>query len=470
MLQLLMCVRRMPTYLNSPRSSSPGTRGRSQARALCVLVIAALLGTVSTLHAATATASWNPNPEADIAGYKLSYGTQSGVYTTVIDVGNVTGWSVTLTAGQRYFFAVQAYNTSSLLSAYSAEAIDDVPAVSPPSIASLTPTSGPSGTVVTITGTNFGATQGSSTVAFNGTTATATSWSVTSIVVPVTPGATTGNVVVNVGGLASNGMSFTVTVPPNITSLSPTSGPVGTAVTITGSTFGATQGASTIKFNGTTATPTSWSPASIAVPVPAGATTGNVAVTVGGLVSNGVSFTVTVPPNITSLSPTSGPVGAAVTITGSTFGATQGTSTIKFNGSTATPTSWSAASIVVPAPAAATTGNVVITVGGLVSNGVSFTVLVPPNITSLSPTIGPVGTAVTITGSSFGASQGTSTIKFNGTTATPTSWSATSIVVHVLSGATSGNLVVTVGGLASNGVSFTVTVPPGAPTGLKIGG
>src|SRR5439155_1319936 len=102
--------------------------------------------------------------------------------------------------------------------------------------------------------------------------------------------------------------AFTVTVPPTITSLTPTSGPVATPITIAGTGFGATQGASTVTFNGTTATPTSWSATSIVVPVPAGATTGNVVVTVGGLASNGSAFTVTVPPTITSLTPTSGPV------------------------------------------------------------------------------------------------------------------------------------------------------------------
>jgi len=65
----------------------------------------------------------------------------------------------------------------------------------------------------------------------------------------------------------------------------------------------------------------------------AGATTGNVVVTVGGVASNGVSFTVTAPgPSITSLNPTSGLVGASVTITGANFGATQGTSTVTFSG------------------------------------------------------------------------------------------------------------------------------------------
>jgi IPT/TIG domain len=82
---------------------------------------------------------------------------------------------------------------------------------------------------------------------------------------------------------------------PAITGLSAHSAPVGALVTVIGSNFGAAQGASTVTFNGTAATPTKWSATSITVPVPAGATTGNVVVTVGGDVSNGVMFTVTAP-------------------------------------------------------------------------------------------------------------------------------------------------------------------------------
>jgi len=67
---------------------------------------------------------------------------------------------------------------------------------------------------------------------------------------------------------------------------------------------------------------------------------------------------------------------------------------------------------------------------------------------------------VTIAGVNFGGTQGTSTVTFNGAPATPTSWSATSIVAPVPGGATTGNVVVTVGGVASNGVSFTVGNPP----------
>lgn len=48
-----------------------------------------------------------------------------------------------------------------------------------------------------------------------------------------------------------------------------------------------------------------------------------------------------------------------------------------------------------------------------------------PSVTSVAPLSGPIGTSVTINGSGFGNSPGNSTVKFNGTSATPiTSWSA----------------------------------------------
>jgi hypothetical protein len=67
-----------------------------------------------------------------------------------------------------------------------------------------------------------------------------------------------------------------------------------------------------------------------------------------------------------------------------------------------------------------------------------------------------VGTPVTIAGINFGALQVTGTVTFNGTAATISNWSATSIAAVVPSGATTGNVVVTINGVASNGVAFTV--------------
>ena len=247
-------------------------------------------------------------------------------------------------------------------------------------------------------------------------------------------------------------------VAPSIAGVSPTSSVPLVPVTITGSNFGSSQGSSTVTFNGVAATPTSWNSTTIVAPVPLTATTGNVVVTVNGASSNGVAFTVSQTPTINTLSPSSGPVGTSVTINGVNFGSSQGSSTVTFNGMAATPTAWSATAIGVAVPTGATTGNVVVTVGGTASSGVPFTVYPIPSITSLSTSSATIGAPITITGNNFGSSAGTSTVTFNGVAATPTSWSSTSIVALVPFGATTGNVVVTENGIASNAVPITITM------------
>src|SRR5438094_2281593 len=148
-------------------------------------------------------------------------------------------------------------------------------------------------------------------------------------------------------------------------------------------------------------------------------------------------------PTITSLSQTSGAAGVSLTITVTNFCSTQGTSTVTFNGTSATVSNWSATSIITSVPAGATTGPVVVTVAGIQSNGITFTVVPAPSISGINPTSGPLGTSVTISGANFGASQGSSSVTFNGLAGTPTSWTAASIVVPVPNGASSGNVVVT---------------------------
>lgn len=68
------------------------------------------------------TLQWNPNPEPDIAGYRLFYGPTTGNYVEEIDVGNTTSATVSnLATGGTYFFAVIAYNTLMMESLFSNE-------------------------------------------------------------------------------------------------------------------------------------------------------------------------------------------------------------------------------------------------------------------------------------------------------------------------------------------------------------
>jgi len=216
-------------------------RIQSVLRTVAVLSLIFFSGAHDVL-AATVTVMWARNPESTVVGYIVSYGTQSGVYTTRIDVGNVTSQPVTLVGGQRYYFVVQAYDSLSRVSPMSTEVAADVYDSTPPVINTLSTTTGAAGTAVTISGANFGATQLSSIVQFNGIVATPSSWSNTSIVVPVPAGATSGPVVVTVNAVASNSATFTVS-----TASAPLTGPwtdqdVGAPVvagnaSVTGGTF-----------------------------------------------------------------------------------------------------------------------------------------------------------------------------------------------------------------------------------------
>ncbi|MBI1766856.1 MAG: chitobiase/beta-hexosaminidase C-terminal domain-containing protein [Bacteroidetes bacterium] len=184
-----------------------------------------------------------------------------------------------------------------------------------PAIASLSPTFGLPGSSVTITGTKFGISQGTSAVTFNGLSAgSILSWSDTQIIATVPVGANSGPVVVTVNGVSSNGVNFNVT--PIVSSITPNSGLIGSSVIIAGSNFGAVQGTSNITFNGINAgAAISWSNTSITATVPSGATTGLVVVTVNGIASNGINFTLAdlIPP-ITSASPIGGVYAASQSI------------------------------------------------------------------------------------------------------------------------------------------------------------
>ena len=81
---------------------------------------------------------------------------------------------------------------------------------------------------------------------------------------------------------------------PTITSFSPSSGAVGTQVTITGTNFGATAASNVVKFGTVTATVSTASATSLVTSVPVGATTGKISVTANKkTATSATDFTVT---------------------------------------------------------------------------------------------------------------------------------------------------------------------------------
>jgi hypothetical protein len=252
-----------------------------------------------------------------------------------------------------------------------------------PTITSFTPTSGPSGCVVTITGTNFD-NPNVIAVDFSGTNAPGfTIVSATQLRVAVPGGAADGPIHVDNGGTIAASAAFDVATPgtctPTISSFTPTCGPVGTSVSITGTNLlDASNSAGTVKFfNNKTATSTvALSATQISAVVPSGATTGKISVDtgVGTAATSTADFTVAATcATITSFTPTSGPVGTVVKITGTGF---TGATAVSFNNVNATSfTVNSATQITATVPTGATTGKIRVTVGGgTVTSTADFTV------------------------------------------------------------------------------------------------
>jgi len=150
--------------------------------------------------------------------------------------------------------------------------------------------------------------------------------------------------------------------------------------------------------------------------------------------------------------PTSGKVGKAVIILGSML---TGTTSVSFNGIAATFTVAKSTEIKTIVPTGATTGKVEVTTPTkTLKSNVAFRVT--PQIQSFTPTSGPVGTVVTITGVSL---TQTKSVAFGGLKATQfTVVSDTEVQATVPTGAKTGHIAITTsGGTAISSGIFTVT-------------
>ncbi|MGH9647839.1 MAG: hypothetical protein ACRD4E_13595, partial [Bryobacteraceae bacterium] len=276
----------------------------------------------------------------------------------------------------------------------------------------LSPTSGPNGTLVTVTGTNL-IPSSTITIKFNGTTVVTTPTTVTStgtgaftakFNVPSSPAGVA--TVVSSDGVNSPAANFGVTTPS--LSLNPASGAGGQTIKATGLNFVPSH-AITFKFNGVTITST---------PATTSNSTGGFVATLKAPVSLSEINTVTASDGTNApvaefdagaatqvfLSDDHVAVGHSITITGTGF-ITQHAITFKL-GTTAMSTSPTtittdltggfSATVIIPA---STAGSKTLTVSdGTNSQSTDITIVAGM---TLSPLSGPNGTQVTVTGANF---------------------------------------------------------------------
>ncbi|MFI6310238.1 IPT/TIG domain-containing protein, partial [Nocardia fusca] len=289
-----------------------------------------------------------------------------------------------------------------------------------PTLTSISPASGSAagGTTVVLTGTNL---TGATAVSFGGTPATSFTVNSSTQITAVAPAHSVGTVLVRVttAGGTSNGVSYTYVAVPTLTTVVPNTGPVagGTTVVLTGTNL---TGATAVSFGGTPATSfTVNSSTKITAVAPAGAAgTVSVTVTTTGGTSNGVAYTYIAVPTLTTIAPNAGPVagGTTVVLTGTNL---TGATAVSFGGTPATSftvNSSTQITAVAPAHSVGTILVTVTTVGGT-SNGVSYTYVAVPTLTTIAPNTGPVagGTTVVLTGTNL---TGATAVSFGGTPAT----------------------------------------------------
>ena len=454
--------------------------------------------------------------------YTLSSTTSSAIQMTNTDRYSL--WvGVNLTAGANSNLLGEIDVEGALNGNYDSRITVPLPST-PPTINSLTPSSGPTGTSVTVGGANFGATQGSSTITFSGAAATPTSWSAGSVVAPVPTSATTGPVVVTVAGVASNGVSFTLLTTGSI---SGTVSKASDGVPISGALIEALQ-SSMVKASATTGVAGTYMMTGLIVGtydvrvsgalgyitqsqngliVTAGSsTTANFGLTsdasaikyiydeLGRLVGvvdpsgdaatyryDAVGNTLSISRldstsvSVIEFTPNSGPPSASVTIYGIGFSATPNQNTVQFNGVAATVISASTTQILTIVPPGATTGPITVTApSGSATSSAPFVVSSfggAPTITGLSPSVGVPGSIVTVNGTNFETTPMHNRVTLNLTDSIVNSASALTLAVSISSSATSGRIsVATPYGEVASTQDFFIAPPPYTAADVEITG
>ena len=330
-----------------------------------------------------------------------------------------------------------------------------------PQITSVSPRQVQYNQVVTVTGSNFGSSRGSSTVRVGSVvipSSALASWTNTRIRFRVPTNVRSGNVTVRTSAGTSNAIRLGI-ISPYLASVSPSRVKSGDRLTLTGANFRSRRGSSYVLF-APNVRPSSgdyvtWSPSRIVVKVPARARSGNVKVVTGDGTSGTKRIVVeSASPRITSVSPRQVQYNQVVTVTGSNFGSSRGSSTVRV-GSVAIPSSalasWTNTRIRFRVPTNMRSGNVTVRTSAGTSNAIRLGII-SPYLASVSPSRVRPGDRLTLTGANFRSSRGSSYVLF-APNVWPTAssdyvtWSDSRIIVKVPAGAQSGDVrVVTVGG------------------------
>jgi hypothetical protein len=347
----------------------------------------------------------------------------STVGAYVANVGTTNATVDGLNPGTTYYFTVRAFYWDGSTNyielnpiVKSGTTLSTAPPATNPRVTSLRPGAGPlaGGTLITITGSGFAS---GATVSLGGTACTQVAVLSDTEISCITAAKTAGavNVVVtntDTGvGTLTNGFTYTTALPPTVSSLSPSSGPLsgGTTVTITGANF--VTGA-TVSFGSSRCSNATFVSATSLTCVTPAAAAGASDVTVTnpdtqyGTLAAGYLYNPA--PTITSISPPTGSIGGStlVTITGTNF--TLG-ATISLGGTDCNFVNVLSSTQIQCQTGAHAQGLVALSIinldGQTYTKPSAFTYQAAPTVASVLPSAGALagGTSIIITGTGFAA-------------------------------------------------------------------
>jgi len=330
--------------------------------------------------------------------------------TSVRFAGNPASFSVQ-NNGTRITASVPAGATNGLISVTTGIGTSNSPSafsvIGPgPYITDFNPTGGTVGSPVTISGQLLNG-NNPVFVRFGGSAPTQVNvFASTEFTMTVPANAMTGPISLSntLGGSISSALFY---LPPNPTNFIPASGRAGTNVIIRGTSL---SGVTSVQFNGQPSSFTINSPTQIVATVPATATTGKLTLQ-NPVHTIFTSSNFVVEPTFISFTPNFGPPPTSVTITGVNL---LGSTSVKFGNTTATTVvATNQTRIFAHVPPAAVTAPVsVTTTNGTATSAANF--FIPARILDFTPSNGPAGTLVTLTGENF---LGASAVSFAGTPA-----------------------------------------------------
>eukprot|EP00004_Rigifila_ramosa_P003876 TRINITY_DN1416_c0_g1_i9.p1 TRINITY_DN1416_c0_g1~~TRINITY_DN1416_c0_g1_i9.p1 ORF type:complete len:3012 (-),score=602.09 TRINITY_DN1416_c0_g1_i9:53-8956(-) len=346
-----------------------------------------------------------------------------------------------------------------------------------PTLSSISPTVGQTGTIITLTGTSFGTVATDISITVGGLSCPLVSGSLTDTSARCTAPAftvttaTTYSVVITRVSLPSGSQNFQYVPNPALSGVSPSGGLAGSIITITGTNFGAQVAGVVVTVRGVTCPvlSASYSSTSLQCTTATSLTVGAAAIALSyySVPSTGsVSWTVITQPVLSSISPNGGLSGTTrLTLSGSSFSSTISANTVTVGGVNCPVVAGSlvgTTSLQCNVPAGSGAQPVVLSVYATPTTSITFTYITAPILSGVLPSGGALSGRITISGSGFGTTAADVAVTVGGVVCVLNTISATSIQVTLPTGVSAGQLPITLTRFqvpATGSISYNYVTP-----------